>query len=132
MKKLIAITLCALLALSLAACGGADKKEPAPTEAPAVSTPAPTEVPAVTEVPAAPSEAPAAPADDVAETVAKILSMKDQPVQDLYDLVGQPNDSDYSSSCLVSGGKDGQLFYDGFTVYTLVQPDGTETIYDCE
>ena len=65
-----------------------------------------------------------------AEAVAKILEMKDQPVEDLYDLVGEPNSSEYSSSCLVMGGKDGQLFYDGFTVYTLVQPDGTETIYD--
>ena len=28
----------------------------------------------------------------------------------------------YASSCLVTGGKDGVLPYDGFTVYTLVQP----------
>ena len=27
---------------------------------------------------------------------------------------------------------DGVLPYDGFTVYTLVQPDGTETVYDVE
>ena len=32
----------------------------------------------------------------------------------------------------VTGGKDGVLPYDGFTVYTLVQPDGTETVYDVE
>ena len=28
--------------------------------------------------------------------------------------------------------EDGQLEYDGFTVYTQRQPDGTETIYYCE
>ena len=33
---------------------------------------------------------------------------------------------------IVTGGKDGVLPYDGFTVYTLVQPDGTETVYDVE
>ena len=32
----------------------------------------------------------------------------------------------------ITGGKDGVLPYDGFTVYTLVQPDGTETVYDVE
>ena len=104
---------------------GEEAETPAVTEAPQA-----TQAPA-TEAPAQPETAPAA-ADETAALVEKILAMEGQPVEDLYDLVGEPNSSDYTSSCLVTGGKDGQLEYDGFTVYTLVQPDGTETIYYCE
>ena len=129
MKKLIFVLLCAVLALSLAGCGGGKTETPAPTQAPAV-TAAPTEAPVETPTPA-PTEAPAA--NDAAAMVEKILAMKGQPVADLYALVGQPLSSDYTSSCLgPSGSKDGQLEYDGFTVYTLLLPDGTESIYDCE
>ena len=53
-------------------------------------------------------------------------------VEDLIARLGEPLDRAYSSSCLVQGGQDGVLYYDGFTVYTLVQPDGTETVYDVE
>lgn len=140
MKKFVIVLLCLALLPVLAACG-------APAETPAA--PAPTEAPKVPEVvlpgaseetaaPAsaptdAPEETPAAEEkQDTAEIVARILEMKGQPVQDLIDWLGEPESRDYSSSCLVSGGQDGQLCYDGFTVYTLVEPDGTETIYDCE
>ena len=132
MKKILTMALCELLIVSLIGCGGAKTESPAPTQAPAA-----TEVPAATAAPA-PSEAPAqtaaapAPESDTAALVEKILAMEGQPIDDLYALVGQPNSSDYTSSCLVTGGQDGQLEYDGFTVYTLVQPDGTETIYYCE
>ena len=133
MKKTITILLCALLVLSLAGCGGAKAESAEPTAAPAAAeTPAATEAPAVTVAP----DASVTPAEsdtcDVSALVEQILAMVGQPVEDLYDLVGQPTGNvDYTSSCLVTGGKDGQLEYDGFTVYTLVQPDGTETIYDC-
>ena len=53
-------------------------------------------------------------------------------MEELYAAIGYPETSDYGPSCLVTGGKDGMLYYDGFTVYTLVQPDGTETVYDVE
>ena len=134
MKKHILISVICVLALCLAGCGGSAAESTQPTEAPAV-TAAPTATPALTEAPAPVPAETAAPEDTGSETAAlveQILSMEGQPVDDLYALVGQPNSSDYTSSCLVTGGKDGQLEYDGFTVYTLVQPDGTETIYYCE
>ena len=134
MKKTFAILLCAAMLLALIGCGGGSKApDPtaaptvAPTEAPA-ATAAPTEAPAVTEAPAQTPEA-----VDHTETVEAIRAMIGQPVQALYDFIGQPTGPvDYGSSCLVTGGKDGELHYDGFTVYTLVQPDGAESIYDVE
>ena len=91
---------------------------------PAAETPAPTQ--AVTEAPAEQTK-------DVTETVEAIRAMIGQPVQDLYDFIGEPTGgTDYGPSCLVTGGQDGQLFYDGFCVYTLVKPDGSESIYDIE
>ena len=55
MKKLIALLLALVMALSLAACGAS---EPAPTEAPKAETPAAPEAPAATEAPAAPAVEP--------------------------------------------------------------------------
>ncbi len=135
MKKNIALLLAALMALALVGCGG-NAETPAPTEAPATEAPAATEAP-VSEEPAA-TEAPAEPEgdgaeDEVAGLIEQVLALKGQPVQELYDAIGMPTgEAEYASSCLVTGGKDGVLPYDGFTVYTLVQPDGTETVYDVE
>ena len=56
-------------------------------------------------------------------------SMIDGDVQPLIDAIGAPNDSMYASSCL-GDGEDGELYYDGFTVYTYRDVDGTETVYD--
>lgn len=132
MKNCIAVLLCLALILALAACGGSQTEAPK-TEVPAAETEEPkAEAPAQEpEAPAAETEAPAE-TEDAAAIVAKVLEMKGQPVEDLIDWLGEPISREYSSSCLVEGGKDGQLVYPGFTVYTLVQPDGTETVYDCE
>lgn len=131
MKKAFSIFLAVLMLAALCACGSSNTT-PVPTAVPATAAPT-AEPTAATDVPDATAEpVQEVPADTAAETVEKILSMKDQPVEDLYALVGEPLSSEYGSSCLVMGGKDGILEYDGFTVYTLVQPDGTETIYDCE
>lgn len=142
MKKTIALLLCVLTTLSLAACGGgqsAPAPTAAPTQAPAQAPAAPeaTPVPAASEPTAAPAAPVSAPADDAVEKAkALVLSMKDQPVDDLLaelDKLGmQYKSRDYFSSCLVQGGQDGVLEYEGFTVYTLVQPDGAETVYDVE
>lgn len=42
----------------------------------------------------------------------------DQDVAALYELIGEPESSDYAPSCLGEGGEDGNLYYDGFIVYT--------------
>ena len=135
MKKFIALLLCAVLALSFAACGNEPAPQPAPTEAPA-ATEAPTQPPVEEPAPAeAPVEEPAEvepEADPVAELIEQVKALKGEAVSELYAAIGEPNSSDYASSCLVQGGQDGQLFYDGFTVYTLVAADGTETVYDVE
>ena len=131
MKKILSLLLCLSLILALAACGAAPEK---PAEAPVQEPEAPAEAPA--QESEAPAEAPAQeaeePAADPAALVEKVLALQGQPVEDLIELLGEPLSREYSSSCLVEGGRDGQLVYEGFTVYTLVQPDGTETVYDCE
>ncbi len=53
----------------------------------------------------------------------------DSDVEALYEAIGEPNDSLYASSCLGEG-EDGELYYDGFTVYTYRDTDGSESIYD--
>ncbi len=59
------------------------------------------------------------------ETAAGLI---DSSVQELFDAIGEPLDSRYASSCLGEG-EDGELYYDGFTVYTYRDSAG-ETIYD--
>ena len=52
-----------------------------------------------------------------------------EPVSALTDAIGEPKNASYASSCL-GDGEDGELFYDGFTVYTYKAPDGAESVYD--
>lgn len=52
-----------------------------------------------------------------------------QPLSALTELIGEPLDFSYASSCL-GDGEDGELYYDGFTVYTYRDTDGTESVYD--
>ena len=52
----------------------------------------------------------------------------DKPLADLIALVGEPNSADYAPSCLNPGvGEDGNLYYDGFVVYTY-REGGDETV----
>lgn len=128
MKRMTALILSLMLLCALCACGGA----PAPAqtaEEPAQTAEEPAAQPAEPETPEAP-EVPDTP--DIASIVEEVRAMQGEPVQALIDRFGEPVTKEYSSSCLVDGGQDGQWTYDGFTVYTLVQPDGTETVYDCE
>ena len=53
----------------------------------------------------------------------------DSPVDKLYSAIGYPVDTMYASSCLGEG-EDGELYYDGFTVYTYRENEDNETIYD--
>ena len=47
-------------------------------------------------------------------------------VSALYAAIGRPASSDYAPSCL-GDGEDGNLYYDGFTVYTY-RENGSETV----
>lgn len=56
------------------------------------------------------------------------LTFIGEDVDDLIAAIGEPSGSDYAPSCLGSG-EDGELFYDGFSVYTYREGD-TETVQD--
>ena len=60
-------------------------------------------------------------------SVEQARALINHPVEELYEAIGQPNDRKYASSCLGEG-EDGELYYDGFTVYTYRETE--ETIYD--
>lgn len=120
MKKFAVPMLC--LALLLCACGAQETPETTGAAEPAqtaASTAAPT-VPADTEPPM----------ETVTEPVnAELEQAKtciDKSVEELYALIGEPESSDYAPSCL-GDGEDGNLYYDGFTVYTYKEGD-TETV----
>lgn len=100
MKKVILLLVCILaLSLCLCACDSGSGQD-ASTE------------PSETETQKTPKE--------LAE------SCIDKTVQELYALVGEPASSDYAPSCL-GPGEDGNLYYDGFTVYTYREGE-TETV----
>ena len=66
----------------------------------------------------------AAPEDNAAENEQKTLaeSYIGKEVSELYDAIGEPESVSYASSCLGSG-EDGELVYNGFTVYTYKEGD---------
>lgn len=125
MKKLLALCLCLLLLLS--ACG---TKAPDPTipdntedtrndsEALIVDDSKPTEDTTSADETEESSEATANDAKALAE------SCIDKSVTELFDLIGEPESSDYAPSCNGGeGAEDGNLYYDGFIVYTLKEGD---------
>lgn len=71
-------------------------------------------------------EPPAAPAPTPTKADARAYIGKS--VSSLIAAIGQPSGRDYAPSCL-GDGEDGELFYDGFTVYTY-RVNGTETVQD--
>lgn len=124
MKKLIALLLAALMLLSLCACDNsevpaAESTEPSSQEAPSQNTEEPTEQatePQTTEPEKTPFEL-------ASECI-------DKTVQELYDLVGEPKSADYAPSCLNPGvGEDGNLYYEGFIVYTYREGDKETVSY---
>lgn len=52
----------------------------------------------------------------------------DKSLSGLVAAIGQPNSSDYAPSCL-GDGEDGELFYNGFTVYTYREGNEETVIY---
>lgn len=93
--------------------------------APTVPTPAPeTVVPAVSAAPPVTTPAPTPPV----ATKEAASAFIGQSVSSLIAAIGQPLSQGYAPSCLGSG-KDGELIYDGFTVYTY-REGGTEIVQD--
>ena len=76
-------------------------------------------------------EAPvAAPAPEkAAPTVADASKFIGQSASALAAAIGQPNNKTYASSC-IGDGEDGEWYYNGFTVYTYRDTDGSETVED--
>lgn len=126
--------------LLLASCGGNTEDDPGEPADPTAKTAAVT-AEATPEAPAgseenAPEEANEPEAEEeqkplsTEEAVAAAKTCIDKPVSALYDLIGEPGDSDYAPSCF-GDGEDGNLYYDGFTVYTY-RENGEETVRDVE
>ena len=149
-RNLLLAALCLICALLLIGCGST---APDPTPAPAeTAAPAESAAPAETE---APSETPVQNAEPEAEPSAEPVatlpdaglvrdtedssesdqlfelakSFVDKPLSELQAELGEPLSSTYVSSCLIPGGEDGELHYDGFTVYTVKSAD-SETVQD--
>lgn len=142
--------LCLICALLLIGCGSsAPVATPAPT---GTAAPAESAAPAETEAPAAETPEPDAEPEPSTEPEAKLpdaglvhdtevtpspsetlfelaKSYVDKPLSELQAEIGEPVSSSYVSSCLIPGGEDGELHYDGFTVYTVKSGD-SETVQD--
>ena len=125
MKKLTCLLLALTLLFGLAACG----EEPAEvTEEPAAESVEPAAEPsAAPEESEAPAEESEAPAEEEPSTLEAAKAFEGAPLEDLIAAVGEPLSSDYAPSCLGEG-EDGNLYYDGFTVYTYRDVDGSETV----
>lgn len=127
MKKGIVALISLVLVLALCACGGQEKNPTTPPTAAPTETKAPQ---AATEEVAVPETTAPQQTEAEQDMVALVREYIDKPIEDLYEVIGQPLSSDYASSCM-GDGEDGLLFYDGFVVYTYREGD-TETVYDVE
>ena len=132
-EKWISIVLCLLCALLLIGCGSGASPVPAPSAAPAPSvepSAAPSAEPSTAPTAILPDEAlkpdvtEAPTAKEEALQIAKSFEGKD--LSELIAVLGEPLSSEYGPSCL-GDGKDGELKYDGFIVYTT-QKGSAETI----
>ena len=125
MKRMIALLLCLVLVLALCACGKAESEKPANMQSNLPgTTAAAAEEPEETEAPLSDREA------AIAEAVKKALKLKDRPVSELYDAIGEPDSEDAAPSCM-GPGEDVNLYYDGFTVYTYREGE-KQTVVDAE
>ena len=85
MKRIISLLLCALLALSLCACGGAAKAEPEKPANMSASLPNASSAPEETEEAEAAPEAPSA----AEEAVKLARKLKNRPVSELLEQLGE-------------------------------------------
>lgn len=115
-KNLILMLLVAAMLFSLCACGSSEEK---PADMESVLPGAESGVEDENEAQNG-SEEEAAP--EVNEDKALAESMIGEEVSKLIEAIGEPDSADYASSCL-GPGEDGELQYDGFTVYTYKEGD---------
>ena len=149
-KNLLLAALCLICALLLIGCGSsAPAASPAPTE---TAAPVESAAPAETEAPAAETPESDAEPEPSTEPEAKLpdaglvqdtadssnndelfeiaQTYTEKPVSELIAAIGEPISSAYAGfSCLVPGGDDGELYYDGFVVSTVKSGD-SETVID--
>lgn len=128
MKKVFSLLICLALLLGLCACGAQPEETvPPTTTAPSTETTAPVQPIEQEEEPETTEPQQTESAEDMVELVRQYI---DKPIEELYEVIGQPQSSDYAASCLGSG-EDGLLIYDGFVVYTYREGD-SEVVYDVE
>lgn len=125
MKKLIALLLAVLMIAGLCACKEAGSSDPdtnVTTDAPeALPTESQDEIPSEDETESVPQEV-------LNANMSIAEGFIGKSVEELYQAIGEPESADYAPSCLNPGvGEDGNLYYDGFVVYTYREGD-TETI----
>ena len=101
----------------------APETDAAQTEEPTVTTPEPTAEPE--PEPVSEPESEPEPAAATADTARAYIG---QSASSLIAAIGSPISSSYAPSCL-GPGEDGELIYDGFTVYTY-RENGVETVED--
>ena len=115
-KNLILMLLVAVMLFSLCACGGSEEK---PANKESVLPGAEIGVETEDEAPSSTAEA-AEPEGNEDKALAE--SMIGEEVSKLIEAIGEPESADYAGSCL-GPGEDGELHYDGFTVYTYKEGD---------
>ena len=115
-KKVFLMFLVAVMILSLCACGGREEK-PANMESvlPGAESGVETDD-------AAPSSEPVEAEPEANKDKELAESMIGEEVSGLIEAIGEPESSSYAGSCL-GPGEDGELHYDGFTVYTYKEGD---------
>ena len=129
MKKIIVLMLAAILLLSLCACGAQVPEEE--EELQITAKPKAEETTAEVEETTGTIEETTAAVEDTENEKKLAQSCIDKDISELYALIGEPKSSDYAPSCLVEGGEDGVLYYDGFVVDTT-RSNGVETVYYVE
>ena len=119
MKKMMIVILACLLLVSLCACNGQQQ-----------DTSNTTTTNAIENTTTGSTEALATETQSVKDKKTLAESCIDKPVAELYALIGEPDSSDYAPSCM-GDGEDGNLYYDGFVVYTYREGD-QESVYHVE
>ena len=129
MKKII-VALMLVMSLMVLCAGCGSSEAPASETAAVSATMAPVEEAAPEEAAQPEEEAVQTEEEPVSGEDAKELAMgmTGSPVEELFAAVGEPNSTEYTTSCLIPTGEDGLLYYDGFTVSTIKYPDGTELV----